>query len=260
MAIFSALAFILGLAVGSFLNCLIYRLPRRQKIAGRSRCPYCHQKIAWYDNFPLISFLLLKGRCRTCSRPISWRYPLVEFITATGFVFLVYFFSFPPAPSPLSSYINWLGVLALPFFLIIFSGLVVIFTTDLLYQSLPPQVIYFLTLVTFILLLASPPPQLFLHLFAATLAASFLAAIYFFTLGQGLGWGDIKLVFSLGLFLGWPAAITGVFLAFLTGAFVGIILILTGKARMKTAVPFAPFLILGTTIATFTNFSFWQFP
>ena len=133
--------------MGSFLNVLIYRLPRSLKLAGRSFCPKCKKKILWYDNIPLLSFIFLKGKCHHCHSPISVQYPLVELLT--GLLFLLTVFLFPKLITnyqlPITNYF-----LLLAYYLFLISSLIVIFFTDLKHQIIPDQVIYPTILITFL--------------------------------------------------------------------------------------------------------------
>jgi len=243
-------SFLLGLIFGSFANCLIYRLPLKLPITGRSFCPKCKNTISWYDNIPVISFLLLGAKCRHCHKSISFYYPLIELITAIGFTLITYIYLFPNTRYEIldTKYFSWLGSFSLPFSLFIFFIFLLIFVIDLRHKQISSPLIEILVFVNLLALLASPSPTLFIHLATATSAAVFLLILFLVTRGHGLGWADIPLSFALGLLLGYPFIIFAVLLAFLTGAVVGLILILMNQAGLKTAVPFAPFLILGTII------------
>jgi len=238
--------FILGLTLGSFLNVVIYRLNHGfSPLKGRSFCPKCKKKIRWYDNLPLISFILLKGRCRFCHSPISWQYPLVEL--TTGLVFLVVYFIWN-----LSG-----GNLVFLFYqLLISSFLVAIFVSDLRYLTIPDELIW---------------PAVFLSLFFNWFNRSFLlflvsglgaAGIFLFlaliTKGRGMGGGDVKLVFLMGLVLGWSGILISLYWAFLTGAMTGVILILLGKKHFGQHIPFGPFLASGALLALLWGDKIWQ--
>ncbi|HZJ41322.1 MAG TPA: prepilin peptidase, partial [Candidatus Saccharimonadales bacterium] len=129
--IFGVFAALIGLIVGSFLNCLVWRLYKEETILGRSYCPTCSKTIAWYDNVPLISFLLLRGRCRHCKLKISWQYPLVEFFTAL--LFVLSFLSVATSP-------NFSLLLARDWFLI--SALMIVFIYDFRWQMVPMMVVW----------------------------------------------------------------------------------------------------------------------
>ncbi len=241
MEILTALfIFLLGLVVGSFLNVLIYRLPRQLSVVwGRSGCPHCRKKIAWFDNIPLLSFLLLKGRCRACHSPISWRYPAVELLTAVLFALgtRVYL-------SGLSD-LSYLRIAELSLTLILFSALIAIFFIDLEQQIIPDSILLPVIVLFFLhsLLTANYWP-----LVAAFSASLFLWLIWALTRGQGMGLGDVKLAFLMGLSLGFPKIIVAFYLAFLTGAVIGVILILVKRARFGQKIAFGPFLAAATII------------
>ncbi len=129
--IFSIFAFLIGLVIGSFLNCLIWRLYKNETIGGRSYCPQCRQSIAWYDNIPVLSFFILRGKCRHCQKKISWQYPLVEIITAILFLFA--FLNDLPLPQ-----FSWL--LLRDWLLII--TLVIVFVYDWRWQLIPMTIIW----------------------------------------------------------------------------------------------------------------------
>ena len=234
MIILNVVIFILGLCVGSFLNVLIYRLPKNLGfVKGRSFCPNCKHKLSWFDNIPLLSFLILKGRCRYCRSPISWRYPAVELLT--GGIFLL-------------SYLNNLSCLSY----LLFSGLIVIFFIDLEHQIILDEIVIPFSLIFLIYFLVVNPKLLISnYLVAGIFSFLFLYFIYLITKGKGMGFGDVKLAFLMGLVLGWPKIMVAFYLAFLTGAIIGIILILLRKAKLKQKIAFGPFLVLGTFIAYF---------
>lgn len=228
--------FLFGLCVGSFLNSLVYRLNEgnlKSFIFGRSVCPKCKHKLEWRDNTPLFSFVLLGGRCRYCQKPISIHYPLVEL--ATGILTVSIFFH---------------GL----FYLFITYALVAIFLSDLLYQTVPDEIVY---------------PAIGVALFysiinhQSSIISGFLAGLFFLILvlitkGQGMGMGDVKLAALMGLFLGYPKIIVALYMAFLTGAIAGVILILLGKKRFGEHIPFGPFLIGSTFVSLFWGEIIWN--
>lgn len=216
--------FVLGLVFGSFVSALSYRFPKKISIAhGRSFCPNCRKQIAWYDNIPLLSFLLIGGKCRNCKRPISWRYPLIELVTAVGFVYLHGVFS-----------------------IVIFLILELIFIIDLEHQIIP-DIFVFPGILVAILSLGVYPH--FSNVFSGFLAASLLMLIHLFTRGRGMGLGDVKFAVLGGLLVGSKLSLIWLFLAFLTGGIVGIILILGKKAGLKDQIAFGPFLIIAIPIS-----------
>lgn len=242
----SFLIFIFGLLLGSFLNCLVYRLNEtknwRKFFFGRSYCPECKRNLCWFDNLPLFSFLFLKGKCRWCHSPIPWRYPLVE-LAAGILSVMVYLFS-------VGSIVN------LIFNLIIVYALMGIFLSDLLYRTIPDQIVYPAIAIALLWLIVN---QQWLSILSGLGAALFFLLLVLLTRWQGMGLGDVKLAGLMGLILGFPSIIVALYLAFLTGALVGVILILTKRKRWKSEIPFGPFLVLATFIALFWGEKIWYF-
>jgi len=241
----------IGVCIGSFLNVLIYRLPRGLGfVKGRSFCPTCKRKINWFDNVPLISFVLLKGRCRFCHSPISWRYPVVELTTAL-LTLLIFNYKFLIINQFLN--LNFQTVFDLVSYLFLVWGLIVIFFIDLEHQIIPDEIILplialFFFRQLFLFFSLSPITYHLSPIFSAIGASLFLLLIYVSTKGRGMGLGDVKLAFLMGLVLGFPKIIVAFYIAFLTGAFVGIILILGKYAKFGQKIAFGPFLVLSTLI------------
>lgn len=234
MLMISIFIFIFGLCIGSFLNVLIYRLPRSLSIGGRSFCPHCKEKINWYDNIPLLSFVLLKGKCRHCHSPIGWRYPIVEILT--GFLFL-----------GVIGGIRETGVIGVLGYLVIVSAMVAVFFIDLEHQIIPDELIFLSVIVFFI----SNYQLAINNFFVAVITGLFFLALHVFTKGQGMGMGDVKLAFLMGLVLGFPGIVFALYLAFLTGAIIGIILIIIGKKRFGQQIAFGPYLVAANLVFIF---------
>jgi leader peptidase (prepilin peptidase)/N-methyltransferase len=235
---------VLGLLMGSFLNVVVWRVPRGESIVRPpSACPSCHTAIRPLDNVPVVSWLLLRGRCRDCREPISARYPLVEAGTAASFAAVALRFGLS-AP--------------LPAYLYLTAVCVALALIDLDVKRLPDV----LTLPSYavggvLLGVASlHHPHVLLR---AALGAAAMFAIYFaicFAYPAGMGFGDVKLSGVLGLYtawLGWDVWGAGLVLGFFLGGFFGIGLILFKRGGRKTAVPFGPFMILGAFIAIFAG-------
>lgn len=252
--------FIFGTIFGSFLNCVIYRLAVPEKrispngagretgnsfLKGRSFCPHCKHILSWQDLIPIFSFLFLKGKCRYCKKLVSLQYPLVEIFT--GFLFLL-IFQYTKYQIPYTIYE-----------LIIACFLIIIFVYDLKHYIIPDRVIYPAIAISGIWCLFFNPALI--TLYSAFGAAAFFLAIVLITRGKGMGVGDIKLAFLMGLFLGWPNILIALFLAFFIGAAIGIILIISNRKTMKSEIPFGPFLVLGTFLALFfgENLIDWYF-
>lgn len=271
------IAFWLGVSAGSFLNCVVYRLnlaatsqESRQSasplrgiksfLLGRSFCPQCKHQLSWKDNIPLLSFLFLHGRCRYCQKKISLQHPLVEL--ATGLLFVLIFLYFETE-----------NLLILLFYGFLTASLIAIFVSDLLYFTIPDEVVYPAIIVTGIAHLFYRPTVRGVpagHLGGGTVTAvlpflltGLVAALFFIflvwvTRGRGMGWGDVKLAALMGLFLGFPKIIIALYLAFLTGALVGVILILLKKKQLGEKIPFGPFLAGGAIFALFWGEKIWQ--
>jgi leader peptidase (prepilin peptidase)/N-methyltransferase len=239
------LIFIFGLIIGSFLNCVIWRLYKEESfIVGKSYCPHCRHSLEFLDLFPVLSYLFLGGKCRYCKGKISFQYPLVEIITAIIFSF-TYFF--------LGSVIS----LQLIFWLIIMAFLIVIFIFDLKYFIIPDEVIYPAIFLSIIWLIYSffigtiGSFEIVLTIITSLGASLFFFLIWYFSKGMAMGFGDVKLALLIGLLLGFPNAIVGLFLGFLLGAIIGLIMVFLKKRGMGSEVPFAPFLIAGLIISFF---------
>jgi len=235
-------ALILGLIIGSFLNVCIHRLPRNESlIAPSSRCPSCHHSVRWWDNIPVISFLILGGRCRDCGRPISWRYPVVELVSGIGYLLLVWRFG-----------VGWQTVV----YALLFSSLLVITFIDLDHQIIPDRI----TLPGMIVgLIAS---SLILPIgFLDALIGLLLGGALFYGVAVasrgGMGGGDIKLIAMIGAFLGWKQALLTILIGALAGSVIGLFLMtFKGKSR-KYPVPFGPFLSLGAVVSLFAGPAIW---
>ncbi len=233
---------VLGLVIGSFLNVVIWRVPRGQSIVSPpSACPSCGHEIRAYDNIPVVSWLVLRGKCRDCGAPISGRYPLVELGTGALFAIMAARFG-----------LSW----ELPAYLYLAAISVVLALIDLDVKRLPNVIVMPSYVVAGLLLLLPavlmPNWPDYLN---AWLGAAALFAFYFllaFIYPAGMGFGDVKLAGVLGLYLGWLGwgpVIVGGFLGFLLGAVVGIGILLTRKGGRKTAIPFGPFMLAGALLA-----------
>ncbi len=239
---------LIGFSVGSFLNCLIYRLEIGKKPVGRSFCPNCKHILFFLDLIPLFSFLFLKGKCRYCKKKISWQYPLLELLTAIIFVAIFSFIS----PSFFLEFILLINL----FFC--FSLLLVIFIYDLKHYIIPNKIIYSAIVSAFfhivIKFFIENNSQIFInHIITAFLVFLFFFSIYFLTKEKGIGFGDVKYAFFLGLFLGFPNSLVALFFSFTAGAILGVILIGLKIKKRKDMIPFGPFLVLGTFIGFFLS-------
>ncbi|MDI6602662.1 MAG: prepilin peptidase [Patescibacteria group bacterium] len=239
--------FLFGLAVGSFLNCVIYRLETSENfLNGRSFCPNCKHILSWPDLIPLFSFLILKGKCRYCQQKISWQYPFVEIVTGLLF-FLITNYQLPIT--------NFSEFITLCFLFLVSCFLIIIFVYDLKHYIIPDKVIYPAIITASIFnfqFLIFNQFSIFKNLISSALGASiFFLVIVLISKGKWMGVGDVKLAFLMGLILGWPNILIALFLAFLIGAIIGLILIFLRKKTLKSEIPFGPFLIFGTFITIF---------
>jgi len=232
---------VLGLAIGSFLNVVIWRVPRKESVVHpASHCPSCEAPIAPLDNIPVLSWLLLRGRCRHCGNPIPVRYPLVEASCAVLFAAVALRFG-----------TDW----ALPAYLVLTASLLAISIIDLEHFIVPDRITAPLTVSALALLGLAAVADGNGWRYGRTLLGGLAFFVFLLVLNllypRGMGMGDVKLSFSLGLYLGWLGwgqVFLGGFLAFLLGAVVGVGLIATGVKGRKDFVPFGPFLALGTML------------
>lgn len=242
--------FFFGLIIGSFLNVLVYRLKDAETLMGRSFCRHCKHQIRWYDNIPLVSFILLRGACRDCDAKISWQYPMLELVTGVLFG-LTGFFFFDPLLS--SSFIETLWLLAT------ISCLLVIAVYDMRHMEIPMIVLFVSIFFTLIFLLdtffAIPSVFLSSRLFFGLLGGLVVCGFFFFLVWvsheRWMGWGDVWLGLAVGLIVGLPLVLPMLTLSFGTGAIVGLIAIAMKKKAMQSQIPFAPFLVLGTLLTLF---------
>lgn len=240
----------LGLAVGSFLNVLIDRLPEGEDIVfTRSHCDHCRKTIKIYDLFPLISYINLAGRCRHCRRQIPLQNPLVEMATALIFLFVYQINLSMPVFS------LWTVI----FQLTIISILLAILVIDLKHSIIPDSLLIFLIILTFIFQLVFQPMNIVTNLTAGFFYAAFFLALVLITRGRGMGLGDVKFAFFIGLLLGPKSTLVSFYLAFLTGSIISLILVIEGKKRMKSTIPFAPFLVVSTVVSLYWGLEIFKY-
>jgi len=241
--------------MGSFFGVILYRYCQEDWSwwQGRSKCDHCGQQLAWFDNIPLLSFLLLKGRCRACKKKIDPAYFFIELGTGIflPFAFLILYRLLPTASWfeyafwMVTSLMMWLIFLFDVFFMIIPDKLVIVFyffaTGFLLWQAQQNWQNY----------------QLFPTLIVFLVVELVFFSLWWGTKKKGFGDGDVKLIGPLILLMGYPESIVGVFLAFILGAVYGILLMIFKNKTMKQAVPFGPFLLLGTWLALLWGQEIW---
>lgn len=267
---FLFLIFIFGASVGSFLNVLIDRLPKGEKITGRSRCDYCRRQLAWYDLIPIISFFLLKGRCRYCGKKISLQYPTVEMITGLSFL-LISNFQFPIFKQiPITNYQfsnvwifdNWPLFVSWFLFLGISSCLIVIFFSDLKYHLISDYILW--ALFGFVLLYKVwtptfvgvttafiPAPAGIQSIISALIVSFPIFLIYYISHERAMGLGDVYLSAIIGFLMDWKAGFIALYIAFVAGAMFGLGMIILHKKKLKSKIAFGPFLVGGTTVMLF---------
>jgi prepilin signal peptidase PulO-like enzyme (type II secretory pathway) len=238
-------AVVFGLIFGSAINALVWRLyVGRSWTKGRSVCPDCDHVLSAADLVPVVSWLMLGGKCRYCRKPIK-DHPLVELATAAVFGLSAYAFFASSSAVSVTQILFWIVILVM---------LMVLAVYDLRWMILPDKVVLPLIVVSFIYaavmaVMGHDPRLLADHLLAATLAGGSFYALVFFSKGRAMGGGDIKLAFAMGLILGIRAMLLALFLAFTIGAIIGIGLILSHRKGKKDQIPFGPFLVLATIIA-----------
>lgn len=241
--------FIIGLFVGSFLNVVADRLSKGESIVfPPSHCENCNHRLAPKDLIPVLSYLYLGGKCRYCKKPFSWQYPLVEFITGVLFAAAAITIPFLDAFTTSFSLVNLLYVVSLYIFI---SVNIVVFFADMRYGIIPDEATIVGSLVTLLTLVIHSPFLFVNHLLSAAGAFLFFLLLFLGTRGRGMGFGDVKYVLFLGLFFGYPNSVIVLYLAFLTGALVSIILILQGRKRLKATIPFGPFLVISALLVFF---------
>lgn len=235
--------FATGAALGSFISVLIDRLPRGEGVVNaRSRCESCGKTLSAKELIPIVSYLLLKGKCRSCKGKIPTR--LLIFEVFSGLLLIaIYYFSFYIAAAPL------------PYFLlsaILVYGLLVIYFIDYRHGIIPDSILIVMSIVL-LLYYTFFARGLFIESVLSGLGAFIVfLTLFLATLGRGIGFGDVKFAFVIGLMCGFPGVIVAFYLSFLTGAAVSLILILRKKKKLRgSTIPFGPFLVVGTVIAYF---------
>ena len=239
--------FLFGLFFGSFFNVVIDRLPREESILkGRSHCEYCKKTLVWNDLIPLVSYLTLKGRCRYCHKKLSIYYPFMELLT--GILFGATYLT-----------IGQTNLYSLVYMLFVISALEILFFIDLKYGLIPFAVVFPGVIISVLFLLLTSPLSFVSSLLSGLGAGGFFLAIFLFTKGKGMGFGDVVYAFWMGLLLGFPKIIMGLYIAFVLGAVISVLLVLMHRKKLKGGtVPFGPFLVFGTLIMLFWGDRFMQ--
>mgnify|MGYP001589271713 CR=1 FL=1 len=265
------LFFILGLIIGSFLNVVIFRFNTKRSFGGRSACLSCQRKLSWYELIPVVSFLWLWGRCRNCKTKISIQYPLVEL--ATGLIFASLFLKFQDI---FLTDIQSFSIIYV-YYATAFSLLMIIATYDLKHKIIPDALSLVFGAIAFLGLFffhnnffdSSYPVVLYfqiptvLEFLSGVFIAFPFAFFWFISKGRWMGLGDAKLALGIGWLLGVPLSLSGLVLAFWIGAVFGVTLVVLSKRHkiggmgMKSEIPFAPFLVLGSFLAFIFQFIFF---
>lgn len=240
-------AAIFGLVIGSFLNCLVWRLHDGASLLGRSVCRACRALVRWFDNIPLLSFLMLKGRCRNCRAPISWQYFIVEAVTA-----ILFAAAMGRVLMTFGAFETWTleAWLTLARDLIFLSALIVTFVTDIRWYEIFDVVVLPAAVVVGALNLAIGASWLNL-LVSATIGGGFFLFQYVVSRGRWIGNGDSRLGLLLGLGLSWPLIVPAIFIAYLLGAATGISLMGIGKKVWTSKLPLGTFLAAAAVISLF---------
>lgn len=226
--------FIYGLLIGSFLNVCIYRIPRSESIAWPgSHCPKCNHKLRWYDNIPLLSYLILKGKCRYCNESISKQYPIVEFLNAI--IYIIMYFNFGYS-------IDFI------FYSLLFSILILITFIDLKEMIIPDLLVIVILILSVLYkginyFLYSISPNILSSLGGMFLAGGLFLAIVILSRG-GMGGGDVTLIAALGFVLGVKYILFNILLSFILGAIISVFLLATKFKTRKDPIPFGPFIVL----------------
>lgn len=252
--IIKTIIFIFGASIGSFLNVLIDRLPREENINGRSCCDYCGKKIAWFNLIPVLSFFILGGKTKCCGKKLSWQYPFIEITTGTSFLLI---FNSQLSIINKFSIINdhWLLIIGL---FGIISCLIVIFVSDLKYHLISDYILLALFVFSLLLHLIRPIPfitiynylQPFItnHIPSGLIVGLPIFLIYFISRERAMGLGDVYLSAIMGFLLGWQAGFLALYIAFVTGAIFGLIIIALKLKKLKSKIAFGPFLVIGMVV------------
>lgn len=274
----------LGVAIGSFLNVVILRSGRGESpLKGRSKCQTCGQELSWKELIPVASYVIQKGRCLHCGAVLSLQYPLVEL--ATGILFAITAWQYLQYPVSSIQYLSipsiLVSVLILSGFFAVISSFLVILLTDLYWQIIPDGATLVLTLVgvgatitrRFYCVIREIPssptdagifyqnscggwPAASYDLLFAICFLLFFAALWFFSKGRGMGFGDVKLIFATSLLLGFPASLAAFLFSFWLGGLTGAALLVFNRGGLKTKIPLGPFILAGSVIAYFTTDKF----
>lgn len=252
-AVATPLAFVFGVVIGSFLNVLIWRLPREEKPNGRSHCPGCGHELVWNDLIPVLSFIFSAGRCRYCKKSISFRYPLIEIITGVLFALAIITF-------PLNDAVSWLMLIKAIFVIAI---CVTVFVIDFEHYLILDKVVFpAIAVVAGLLIATDISSGTTMNTIYGILAAVGVFIpfwfLWFVSKGKWMGFGDVKFMAFMGFALGFPGILVALFLSFGIGAITGVFLILAGKKQLSSRLPFGTFLSVATIIALLYGPGLWS--
>lgn len=241
LSIILGFSFLFGMFIGSFLNVLSDRLPREETILGRSYCEKCQHILSSKDLIPVLSFVFLRGRCRYCKTKLSFYYPLAEIITGLIVALTSYLF------------ITFVSNTNIALFLVyqtIVACFIVIVLADLKFHIIPDemQIALLIVSVVKIFIMGISWQIIGIYFFSGFVVMLPILLLFLFTQGRGMGFGDVKYAFIMGLLLGWQQGLLALYIGFVTGAAVGTVLIVSQKKKMKSKIAFGPFLVLGTYI------------
>lgn len=233
---------LLGLSLGSFLNSWLWRTLENMKISGeRSICPFCSRQLSWYENIPVLSFLWLRGRCRSCLKFIPWHYLAVEIITPLLLVFIAWY-RLENNPGDYRFFARDI------FFLTV---LITVFMFDFLRQTVYLSLVWFAAIFAFAVNYFILGYSLTDLLLAALTAGGFFLFQYIISRGRWIGGGDIHIGIMMGFFLGWAEVLVALFLSYIIGSIVGLSLFLFRRKGWKSEIPFGTFLAIGTFVAIY---------
>lgn len=265
------IVFILGLVVGSFMNSLVYRLNEGGTVFSfktRSFCPACKHALYWIDLIPLASFIVLRGKCRFCRNPISPWYVTGEISGGIFFLAIWFFLKFIGSAGISARQFNVLAGAEVVYIFILGALLLGIFVSDFRYFTIPDIFVLMLFLLAFgaiivqqfshpFAILPSLLPSFWMSIAGGVIGFSFFFSFVFFSHEKWMGWGDVKYGALMGLLLGWPRFAVGLYLAFIMGALIGLVLIGAKQKTLKSEIPFGTFLVPATLIALFEGEKLW---
>jgi prepilin signal peptidase PulO-like enzyme (type II secretory pathway) len=259
MILWLIISFIFGTLIGSFLNVVSLRYNTGMGLGGRSKCFSCGKTLTWKELIPLASFAMQKGSCAKCKSKISWQYPLVEFFS--GAIFVLILFKFPP--------LDVVTAIHTALYLFITCLMIVITVYDMKHKIIPDPLVYMFDIVALLAALffqVGATSTLGFHLslwglLAGPICALPFAAIWYFSKGKWMGFGDSKLILGIGWLLGLSAGFSAIAIAFWIGAAVSVIWMMSrfGKLKAHYEIPFAPYLILGMYVVLLFNINVFNF-